>query len=559
MSKILLLGSNDRAALEFVRSLGKRGLEIDILRFGPPTICEYSRFCSKSYFFGNPEKDLTDFNKLLLKHLQFINYDLIVPINDLACEIIFQKEFNEFNSNKIMGPSSECYDFAHDKAKTLELCRRIGVPTPDSLLISSLSEVTEHKIDFPVYAKPQFSRLIKDGVTHNFQVRKISTDLQLANFLRDNILNCGVLLQKQISGWGIGVNVFAVSGSILAKTATERVHEPINGGSSSYRRSVRIDKKLAKYTELIISEAKWTGLAMIEFKTDGADYYVMEINGRPWGSIGVPIKSGIDFPYIAYCHFADIKDKPLMNYLPGKYGRNLYRDIHWFLIEIRSLKFINALKSIFKGFFRMISGKEYIDEFSLTDPRPFLFSIVLIFRRYFLSILKINKNNLNNVSSSKISLPIEQKSKVLFVCKGNINRSAFAENFFKSRLAHNILVDSAGTMLRRNRMASEEATEVALKFGVDLSQHKSKSVFDLNLDEYSHIFVFDNANYKFMADNFSFHLNRVFRLTRDNEIDDPHGLGLEVFHSIFSKIDSALCSLELNLKESKNKKGSSFE
>jgi protein-tyrosine-phosphatase len=70
--------------------------------------------------------------------------------------------------------------------------------------------------------------------------------------------------------------------------------------------------------------------------------------------------------------------------------------------------------------------------------------------------------------------------KVLFVCSGNICRSAMAAAYFRriaadKGLSH-VLVDSAGTLGIEGSPASREAIEALREVGVDLSDHRSRGV-----------------------------------------------------------------------------------
>jgi predicted ATP-grasp superfamily ATP-dependent carboligase len=47
---------------------------------------------------------------------------------------------------------------------------------------------------------------------------------------------------------------------------------------------------------------RWSGVAMVEFKYDPAtgEAWLMEINGRFWGSMQLAVTSGVDFPWLVY-------------------------------------------------------------------------------------------------------------------------------------------------------------------------------------------------------------------------------------------------------------------
>ena len=69
------------------------------------------------------------------------------------------------------------------------------------------------------------------------------------------------------------------------------------GSASSARKSIPLDQSLVSRSVRLITEIGFEGVAMVEYKkaADGR-LILMEINGRPWGSIGLPIACGIDYP-----------------------------------------------------------------------------------------------------------------------------------------------------------------------------------------------------------------------------------------------------------------------
>ncbi len=70
--------------------------------------------------------------------------------------------------------------------------------------------------------------------------------------------------------------------------------------------------------------------------------------------------------------------------------------------------------------------------------------------------------------------------KILFVCSGNICRSAMADEYARRRLASSgpshIVVDSAGTLGIEGEPAAAESVQVLREEGLDLSRHRSRGV-----------------------------------------------------------------------------------
>jgi predicted ATP-grasp superfamily ATP-dependent carboligase len=54
--------------------------------------------------------------------------------------------------------------------------------------------------------------------------------------------------------------------------------------------------------ERMLEALSWHGVAMVEFKWDEATdtFWLLEINGRFWGSLPLALACGVDFPYYLY-------------------------------------------------------------------------------------------------------------------------------------------------------------------------------------------------------------------------------------------------------------------
>jgi hypothetical protein len=62
--------------------------------------------------------------------------------------------------------------------------------------------------------------------------------------------------------------------------------------------SVLPDQEALAQSRALLAALDWRGPAMVEFKRDERTgrHYLMEINGRFWGSLQLAIDSGVDFP-----------------------------------------------------------------------------------------------------------------------------------------------------------------------------------------------------------------------------------------------------------------------
>lgn len=90
--------------------------------------------------------------------------------------------------------------------------------------------------------------------------------------------------------------------------------------------------------------------------------------------------------------------------------------------------------------------------------------------------------------------------KVLMVCLGNICRSPLAEGILKTKLDSRGLdgweVDSAGTAgWHSGNPADERSIAVAKKYGIDLTDQRSRKFRSTDFDRFDLILVMDSSNY----------------------------------------------------------------
>jgi predicted ATP-grasp superfamily ATP-dependent carboligase len=116
----------------------------------------------------------------------------------------------------------------------------------------------------------------------------------------------------------------------------------------------------------ILTNLKWYGVAMVEFKYDPRDNQpkLLEINPRFWGSLELAIKAGVNFPYLLYKVVMDEEIEPVMKYKLGVRCRWLLPgDLCHFLANPKRF-------SLQPSFFKFY-GTAY-DILSWRDPLPVL-------------------------------------------------------------------------------------------------------------------------------------------------------------------------------------------
>jgi protein-tyrosine-phosphatase len=139
---------------------------------------------------------------------------------------------------------------------------------------------------------------------------------------------------------------------------------------------------------------------------------------------------------------------------------------------------------------------------------------------------------------------------ILFICKGNICRSPFAEAFSRGYLPSTVRCTSAGYLPVAGRPAHSVAVECATEFGVDLQQHRSVILTSRMIEESSIVLTFDFDNLEHILKdtrNLKRPICLLGSIISDQkipvEIPDPNAYEIEGFRAVYGVIVSAIQEL----------------
>lgn len=143
---------------------------------------------------------------------------------------------------------------------------------------------------------------------------------------------------------------------------------------------------------------------------------------------------------------------------------------------------------------------------------------------------------------------------ILFVCTGNICRSPFAAGMLTKLLAkkglEGIAVDSAGLLALPGNSATSLAQQAAAEFGVDLSDHRAKSVSGDLLGWCDLVLVMEKSQEDALLAAFPEAAGKVLLLrhfarhgSRRRGVADPYGLQYEAYRFCFLDIEDAVSGL----------------
>lgn len=228
----------------------------------------------------------------------------VFPMSDLAMHIISPAK-GQFESHvHVPIPSAEDFDFVSDKYRLTQFAIDHGVPVPDTIFVpdGDVERVIAEIEEFPVVVKPGCSLVLERGRWAKTSVRYAGSREELLRVYRDHpYLKRPSMIQRRIVGEGCGLFLLMDKGKLLGLFGHRRLRErPPSGGVSVLRESIVPSKQMVDSALALMAHVRWNGVAMVEFKQDVETKvpYLMEINGRFWGSLQLAIDAGINFPLL---------------------------------------------------------------------------------------------------------------------------------------------------------------------------------------------------------------------------------------------------------------------
>src|SRR5439155_25270200 len=189
---------------------------------------------------------------------------------------------------------------------------------------------------YPVIVKPRQTNFLGANgrlAKADYAVVSRATDLPAA-WRRVHAAVPRPLVQELVRGRGAGVNTLWHQGRPLVWFCHQRLRElDLRGGRSTAAMSVAPDPRMVESAYRMLSALRWHGVAMVEFKCDEASgaYWLLEINGRFWGSLPLALAAGVDFPYYLYQLAIGETPRPPASYPVGVVARDAVAELKHFV------------------------------------------------------------------------------------------------------------------------------------------------------------------------------------------------------------------------------------
>jgi predicted ATP-grasp superfamily ATP-dependent carboligase len=338
---VLVTDGEQRAALAIVRSLGRAGYRPWVCSATGRSLAGASRFSAGETAVPAPLAEPERFAAAVGRLSRDIGAAVVLPVAEPAMLALLAARAALAPAH-LPFPDLATFCRVSNKAELLRVAPQVGIRVPEQRTLCGAAEADAFAAeagDFPVVLKPARSVGEQDGTRTKLTVRHAADAGQLRRALRElPDAAYPLLVQRRVVGPGIGIFLLVWEGEVYAAFAHRRLREkPPAGGVSVYRESVPADPELVARSRALLERFGWYGVAMIEYKIDAASGvpYLMEINGRFWGSLQLAVDAGVDFPALLTALALGERPAPVTRYETNVRSRWWWGDVDHLLARLR--------------------------------------------------------------------------------------------------------------------------------------------------------------------------------------------------------------------------------
>jgi len=336
---VLVADAPSNASLAVVRSLGRRGIPVGVCAFADEfNLAAHSRWATESFTVPSPSRDASGFIAALARLLEDGKYPILFPTTERTIQLVSAARDRLPRWIRIPIPDANALATVVDKARTTALAEGLGVSVPRTWRPASAEEVAAlaPTLPYPVIVKPrQTNFLAANGYLAKVDYAVVSGAAALVrawNAVHDVVPR--PLIQVLVRGRGVGINTLWQQGRPLVWFSHRRIREiDLRGGRSTAAESAPCDPRLVESARRMLAALDWHGVAMAEFKWDQETdaFWLLEINGRFWGSLPLALAAGVDFPYYLYQVAVDATPSPPPSYPFGIVARDAVAELKHFV------------------------------------------------------------------------------------------------------------------------------------------------------------------------------------------------------------------------------------
>lgn len=295
---VLVADVKSFVALVVIRSLGKKGIDVDGATNSKNASALYSRYCRNGVLYNPDKNDNNNLVSELFKIVESNNYDVFLPVFNEDVLLLLSQNKKKFERyTKLPIADYDVLETSSNKSKIMKIAEDINIPYPLTYFVDEVDKIDDirNELSFPVVVKPSRSF----GAKGLFYV--YSTNELKEKFLEIKNEYGSVLIQEYIPGIKYTVNTLFNKNSEPIRVVVHKCIRqfPVSGGVFTLGETIHMPS-LVEYAFKLLRHVKYCGVACVEFVIDERDGTpkLIEINPRFYGSLALSIGAGVDYPYL---------------------------------------------------------------------------------------------------------------------------------------------------------------------------------------------------------------------------------------------------------------------
>lgn len=302
----IVLGLENAIGLAVVRDLGRHGVPVHGIARDQTSIVTTSRYCTD--WTQRPPGPIADWLPGLIARTG-ARAVLAISETDLLQLSALPPMIGDCH---ILVPRPDQLGRVLDKMQTIQAASAAGLRVPQTWQPLRHEDFAARaaQMRYPLVAKwanpPEIMALLEQAGLEWIKTDYIRDANQLLALL-DRYAPIGrwPLIQQYCRGVGLGQMLYMAHGQATLRFQHRRLHEwPPEGGVSTLCRAEPTDAHGPQMalSEKLLRALDWEGQAMVEYRYDpvSGHYWLMEVNGRFWGSLPLALHCGAGFAWEAY-------------------------------------------------------------------------------------------------------------------------------------------------------------------------------------------------------------------------------------------------------------------
>ena len=374
-----LVTGADYRGLGIVRSLGRRGIPVWVLKHGGQVLGGISRYACRGLSCLPLEDDRPSLDFLLdLAVKERIRGWSLFPTTDESVTLIARHHQQLSEYYRLTTPPWDLVRWACDKRLLYRLAADLGLAYPWTFCPRDREELAGLECSFPLILKPAmrmgFNRLSRDKAWRvEDRASLLARYDEACSLLPADML----MVQEMLPGGGEAQFSYAAlceNGSPLASVVARRTRQfPMDFGRFSTFVETVQEPQVVEPAVRLLAAMRFTGLIEVEFKQDPRDgrFKVLDLNPRAWGWHTLCGRAGVDFPYLALLLARG-------ETVPEAHGRTGERWVRMGADLAMAIQEIWRGRLSLSGYLRSLAGSLECAMFAWDDPMPGLLGLPLL-------------------------------------------------------------------------------------------------------------------------------------------------------------------------------------